>query len=185
MMTRSEAIDFIKSHVKNKNLLNHMIATEIIMEALAPNFGGDPIVWGMAGLLHDIDYDTTANDPSTHSIVGSKMLEDAGLSEEICYAVKVHNDYHGLPMNTALDKALHVVDPLTGLIVASALIHPAKKLAVIDPEFVCKRFRESGFAKGAKREQIIKCESVLNMSLNELVTIGLGAMQRRASEIGL
>ena len=184
-MNRSEALEVIGKHVKNKNLIKHMIATEAVMEALASKFGGEPERWALAGLLHDIDYDTTADDPSKHSKVGYAMLKEMGIDEDIAYAVQVHNDYHDLPRNTKMDSALHIVDPLTGLIVASALIHPAKRLDAIDAEFVYKRFHEKGFAKGAKREQMQKCEVELEMDLIELISIGLLAMQSRSAELGM
>ncbi|MCR4425387.1 MAG: HDIG domain-containing protein [Firmicutes bacterium] len=183
-MTREEALAAVKAHVKNKNLIKHMIAAEACMEALARKFGEDETKWGLSGLFHDIDYDTTADDPARHSVVGAEILEKLGVDPEIVYCVKVHNDYHGVPRLSLMDKALHAVDPLTGLIVASALIHPARKLAAINAEFVLNRFRESGFARGARREQIRRCEEI-GLTLQEFVEIGVTAMQEKARELGL
>ncbi len=183
-MTRDEALALVKAHVKNRNLIKHMLAVEAVMRRLAQRLGADEEEWSLAGLLHDIDYDATADDPAAHSQVGAEILERAGLPEHIVYAVKVHNHYHGLPRKALLDKALYAVDPLTGLIVAAALIHPDKKLASIDSEFVLNRYREKSFARGADRSVIASCDE-LGLSLAEFVSLGLDAMQSISKELGL
>ncbi|OPZ63872.1 MAG: tRNA 2'-O-methylase [Firmicutes bacterium ADurb.Bin506] len=183
-MTREEALTAVKENVKNKNLVKHMIAAEVCMRALARRMGSDEESWGLAGLLHDIDYDSVGMDPVRHSMVGAEMLSGMGVEEPIVYAVKVHNEAHGLPRVSAMDKALHAVDPLTGLIVAAALIHPSKRLAAIDTEFVMNRYGERHFAKGASREQIARC-SELGLELEDFVGVCLGAMQDAAEELGL
>ncbi len=184
MIAREEAMELVKGNVANKNLINHMLASEFIMRALAERFGEDPEKWGLAGLLHDIDYDSTYTDMMRHSKVGAEMLKEAGMADDICYAVLVHNDAHGEPRKSMMDKALHAVDPLTGLIVAAALVMPGKKLASVTSEKVLNRFKEKAFARGANREQIKTC-SDMGISLEEFVSIGLEAMQIRAAEIGL
>lgn len=183
-MDRDRALELVKENVANRNLINHMLATEFIMRALAARFGEDEDRWGLAGLLHDIDYDSTYTDLDRHSAVGSGMLRQWGLDEEICHAVLTHNHAHAEPRITLMDKALHAVDPLTGLIVATALVLPGKRLASVTPEKVLNRFREKGFAKGANRDQISAC-SELDLTLEEFVSEGLLAMQLRAGEIGL
>lgn len=184
MMTRDEAMVLLKSEVKQKNLIKHCIAVEVVMGRLAEHFSENVEKWALAGLLHDIDYDQTADDPARHSLIGSQLLAEKGLDEEIVYAVKVHNEVHGLPRKSRMDKALYASDPLTGLIVASALIHPAKKLHAIDTEFVVNRFKEKGFAKGVNREQIASCEE-MGLSLQEFISLGLEAMQNAHAELGL
>jgi len=141
--------------------------------------------WGLTGLLHDIDYEKVKEDLSQHSLVGAKMLEDLGIDKSICQAVKVHNEAHGIPPETLLEKALFVTDPLTGLIVATTLVLPSKKLADLSVENVLNRFKEKAFAKGAKREIIKKSEELLNLKLEEFVKISLEAMQKIAGELGL
>lgn len=183
-MTREEALRAVQANVKNKNLVKHMIAAEVCMKALARQLGADEESWGLAGLLHDIDYDSVGMDPVRHSMVGAEMLVGMGVADDITYAVKVHNEAHGLPRVTMMDKALHAVDPLTGLIVAAALIHPAKRLAAIDTDFVMNRFGERHFAKGASREQIARC-SELGLELRDFVGACLGAMQAASEELGL
>ncbi len=184
MLDRDYALKLIKSKVANKNLINHMLAAEFIMRSLAERFGQDADSWGMAGLLHDIDYDTTATDMGLHSKIGSEMLRAEGFAEDICHAVYAHNGAHGEPRVSEMDKALYAVDPLTGLIVAAALVMPGKRLASVSAEKVLNRFKEKAFAKGANREQIKAC-SDLGMSLEEFIGEGLLAMQLRAHEIGL
>jgi hypothetical protein len=183
-MNREEAYQLIKGEVKNKNLIKHMLAVEAIMKALAKKLGEDEEKWGLTGLLHDIDYEVTAKDPHRHSIVGANMLKEIGLDDEIVNAVRAHNDIHKIKRITLLEKALFCVDPLTGLIVAAALIHPDKKLASIDHNFVLNRFKEKAFARGAKREQIKKC-SELGFELEEFIKIGLLAMQNISEELDL
>ena len=183
-MNREAALKHVKENIKNKNLLKHMYATEAIMRGLAKRFGEDADTWGIAGLVHDIDYDETADDPQRHSLVGGEILEKLGYPEEIVYAVKAHNEVHGLERKDLIDKALYSSDPLTGLIVAAALISPKKKLDAIDEQFVLNRFKEKTFAKGANREQIKACAE-LGLTLEEFIHIGLGSMREIKNELGL
>ena len=183
-MNREEALAAVKANVSNTNLIKHMVAAEVCMRALARRFGEDEQTWGLAGLLHDIDYDSAGADAARHSLVGAEMLDEMGVDPDVVYAVRVHNECHGLPRLSAMDKALHAVDPLTGLIVASALIHPSRKLAAIDVGFVINRYHEKGFARGAKREQIALC-SELGMDLADFVGVCLEAMQQHAAKLGL
>jgi len=189
-MDRSEILELVKNNVTNKNLFKHCLAVEAIMNGLAVELntmqGGDlnEKNWAIAGLVHDIDYDATFDNPKQHSLQGAQLLKELGFDEDIVYAVKVHNDCHGLELKSKMDIALFAADPLSGLIVASALINPEKKLKAIDTQFVLNRFKEKLFAKGAKREHILYCER-LGLSLEEFVDIGLKSMQAVHSEVGL
>ncbi|BAF60895.1 predicted hydrolase [Pelotomaculum thermopropionicum SI] len=183
-MNRAEALSLLKKNLTSKNLFNHSLAVEAVMCRLAEHFGQDREKWGLAGLLHDIDYDRTKDDPDRHSLEGAEMLAGLGLPEDVVYAVKVHNHRHGLPRLSMLDKALYATDPLTGLIVAGALIRPEKKLAAIDVPFLMNRFHEKSFARGANRETIRTC-SELGLSLEEFLGLGLEAMQGIAEELNL
>lgn len=184
MLTREEAYQELTKYITNKNLLKHMIATEAVMIRLAKHFDQNQNSWGIAGLLHDIDYDETKDKPDVHSLKGAEMLQELGLPEEIVYAVKVHNARHGLPRQSLMDKALYATDPLTGLIVAGALIRPEKKLSVVDVPFLQKRFDEKSFARGANRQQIMAC-SELGLTLAEFLGLGLEAMLGIAAELEL
>lgn len=182
-MTRDQAWELVKEHVQNANLQKHILAVEAVMRRLARHFGEDEERWGLAGLLHDLDYGIT-KDPAEHSLIAGRMLEEMGLDKEIVDAVKAHNEYHGLPRETRMAKALYACDPLTGLIVAGALIRPEKKLEPLDAEFIMKRFGEKAFARGASRETIKAC-SELGLSLEEFIGMGIEAMKAIAGEIGL
>jgi len=184
-MKIDEALKILKENIKNQNLIKHSLAVEAVMKALARHFGEDEEKWAIAGLLHDIDYEKTKNNPQEHSLLGSKMLEDLGVEKDISQAVKVHNEIHGILPQTLMEKALYVTDPLTGLIVAATLVLPSKKIIDLKPENVLKRFKEKAFARGANREIIKKCQEYLGLSLEEFIGIGLRAMQNISQELGL
>ncbi len=181
-MTRDEAVAAVRENCGNKNLMKHMLATEAVMVGLSKKLGEDTEAWALAGLLHDLDYEDTVDDPDRHGLVSAERLGEMGVGEEIIHAVKAHNEH--VPRDSAMDKALYASDPLTGLIVAAALMHPDKKLAGLDVEFVMRRFRESRFAAGAGREQIAAC-SELGLSLEEFIGIALASMQGISKELGL
>lgn len=183
-MERAEALSLIKKHVKNKNLIKHMIATEAVMGALATRLGENEESWRLAGLIHDLDYDQTFNEPEQHGLLTVQMLQELDFPTDIIQAVRAHNCALGFPRESAMDKALYAADPITGLIVAAALIHPEKKLAAIDPQFVANRFGDKQFARGANREQIQAC-SELGLDLGQFIEVSLEAMQQNAKELGL
>ncbi len=184
-MERQEALDFMLENVQNSNLRKHILAVEAVMRRLAKRFDQDVEKWGLAGLLHDIDYETTKDSPDRHSVVGAEMLEEKGLAPEIVDAVRAHNDAHGLPRKTLMAKSLYASDPMTGLIVAAALINPAKKLSAIDTNFVVKRFAEKAFARGARREAMVGAKAELGLELDEFIGLGLEAMQGISGDLGL
>ena len=183
-MKREEALRLVKEEVKNKNLLKHMLAVEAVMRRLAGELGEDEELWALAGLLHDLDYDKTVDNPEQHGLLGAQILEERGLPEVLIQAVKAHNPALGVERRTPMDKALYAADPVTGLLVAAALVHPQKKLAAIDLEFVMKRFKEKSFARGADRGQIETCRE-LNLSLEQFLALSLEAMQSIAADLGL
>ena len=183
-MEREEALTLVKQEVKTKNLIKHMLAVEVVMRRLALELGQDEELWALAGLLHDLDYDKTVDQPEQHGLLGAQILEQKGLPAELVHAVKAHNEMLGVERQTLLDKALYAADPITGLLVAAALVHPQKKLAAIDPEFVMNRFKEKSFARGANRGQIETC-SELDLSLDQFIALSLEAMQSIAAELGL
>ena len=184
-MTRNEALKLLKENLPNQNLIKHSLAVEAIMRALAYHFGEDPEKWALAGLLHDIDYEKVKENLSQHSLIGAKMLEDLGLDKDICQAVKVHNEAHGILPETLIEKALFVTDPLTGLIVAATLVLPSKKIKDLTVENILNRFKEKSFARGANREIIIKCQELLGLELEKFIKIGLESMQGIDRELGL
>ncbi len=183
-LTRDQALDAIAANVENENLIGHMLATEAVMRALARRLGQDEEVWGLTGLLHDIDIELTEGDMEAHSRLGADIARDLGASEEVAQAILCHNWTHGIPCETLLDKALLCADPLTGLIVAGALVRPDRRLAGLTAQSLMKRFAEARFAAGANREQIAAC-SDLGLELEEFIGLGLEAMKDIAAEIGL
>ncbi|NLO83308.1 MAG: HDIG domain-containing protein [Clostridiales bacterium] len=183
-MTREDALKMVRENIKNKNLVKHALAVEAVMRELARRFGEPEDKWGLVGLIHDIDYEKTADNPSQHGLLGAQMLAETGLDEEIVNAVRAHNEALGYERVTRLDKALYAADPVTGLIVAAALVKPSKKLADVDTEFVLKKYKEKSFARGASREQINSCEE-LGLTLEEFIGLSIDAMQSIAGELGL
>jgi len=183
-MTREEALDSIKANIENQNMLKHMLATEAIMRALARRFGEDEEEWGLTGLLHDIDMELTEGDMSTHSKLGADLARELGASEAMAHAILCHNQAHGIPRESNLDKALFCADPLTGLIIATVLVRPDKKLAGVEAKSVRKKFKEKSFAAGANREQISQCAE-LGIELDQFLALGLEAMKGIAPQLGL
>lgn len=182
-MTRQEAYELAKSRFTNVNLFKHVLAVEAVMRALARHFGEDEEKWGLAGLLHDLDYEETKETPERHTLVTEALLRERGFDdEEVIHAIKAHNDR--VPRKSRMDKAIYATDPTTGLIVAAALMHPTKKLAGIDVPFILRRFKEKRFAAGANRDQIRSCEE-LGLTLEEFLDIALRAMQGISDELGL
>ena len=151
------------------------------MRKLAAHFGEDVELWGLAGLLHDLDYDQTAKDFPRHGLLTAEMLAGK-VDEKVIYAIKAHPGH--VPAVSIMDKALYAVDPITGLIVASALMAPEKKLANVDRDFVLRRYKEKKFAAGANREQIAAC-SQLGLTLEDFVQMCVEAMNGIAGDLGL
>jgi putative nucleotidyltransferase with HDIG domain len=183
-MNRKEALNSVKSNVENENLIKHMLATEAIMRALARRFGEDEEEWRLTGLLHDIDMELSEGDMATHSKLGADLVREMGASEAMAHAILCHNGAHGIPLETKLDKALFCADPLTGLIIAAALVRPDKKLAGVEVKSLRKKFKEKSFAAGANREQISRC-SEIGIELDDFLQLGLEAMQGIAADLGL
>lgn len=183
-MTREEALDSIKANVENGNLIKHMLATEAIMRAIARHLNEDEEVWGLTGLIHDIDMELTGGDMKEHSKLGADLARELGASEAMAHAILCHNEAHGIPMETELDKALFCADPLTGLIIAATLVRPDKNLAGLEAKSVKKRFKEKGFAAGVNRQQIAMC-SEIGFELDEFIELGLEATKGIAEDLGL
>ena len=181
-MDRQQAYQLAKSKFSNKNLFKHVLAVEAVMRGLAEHFKEDKEKWGLAGLLHDLDYEQTMNDPDRHTLITEEMLKDYQLDLEIIEAIKCHNDK--APRKKLIGKTIYASDPVTGLIVAAALMHPDKKLKSIDVDFLMRRFKEKRFATGANREQIKTCED-FGLSLEEFLGIALKSMQEIDKELGL
>lgn len=183
-MDRETALALVSERIPNRNLVNHCIAAEVIMEALARHLGlseTDVARWGLAGLLHDLDYAETAEDPERHARGAAEELADV-VDEEIVHAILAHARH--VELETDMDRALYAADPLTGFIVAAALVRPDKSLAGVEVRSLKKRWKEKAFARGASREQMDTC-TALGVTREEFLAVALEAMQERAEELGL
>ena len=181
-MTREEALELLKQHLHQPNLVKHCLAVEQCMRALARRLGGNEDTWGLAGLLHDLDYEVTEKSPELHTKETVKMLAPYNLPAEVLQAIQALAGQ--VPCQSAMDWSIYAADPTTGLIIASALMHPSKKLKAVDLDFLKRRFKEKGFARGARREEIEKCTN-LGLTLDEFLGICLEAMQAIDQELGL
>ena len=181
-MNRNEAFELVKKYLKNKNLVKHSLSVEACMRALAEKLGEDVEKWGLAGILHDIDYEMTEKDPEKHTVEAVKILEEYNVESDIIYAIQSHAGI--VPCKSKMDWAIFSIDPLTGLIIAATLMHPNKKLEDVDLGFIQRRYKEKSFARGAKREDIEQIANI-DMELAEFIAICLKAMQGISKELGL
>ena len=181
-MKREEALELVKKHLKNKNLVKHCLAVEACMKAAAAKLGQDVEPWGLAGLVHDLDYELTEKSPELHTTETVKILKELGIDPVVIHAVEAHAG-KGTCQN-AMDWSIYSIDPLTGLIIAATLMHPDKKLKSIDLEFVKRRYKEKTFAKGARREEIEECKNI-PMDLDEFIATCIQAMQGIDKDLGL
>ena len=160
MISREEAVSLLESKVGNINLRRHMLATESIMRSLASRLQKDAELWGLTGLLHDIDLEEVDQDPKRHAAVGAEWLSGK-LPEEAVAAVRAHNgEMLGVQRSSELDHALAAAEALTGLVVAATLVLPSKKLSDLKVKSVRKRMKEQRFAAGVNREIIKECEKI-------------------------
>lgn len=184
-ITREAAVSLLREHIQNENLFKHCLASEAVMKALADRLGEDREKWGLAGLLHDLDVEEVGYDLSRHTLEAERLLREKGVDEEIVLAVKMHNEVaHGLKRSDRFHHALAAGETITGLISATALVYPDKKLAGVKAKSIKKRMKEKAFAAGVNRETILECEK-LGIPLDEFAQITLEAMQGIAPELGL
>lgn len=182
-LDREEIIDSIHDNIQDKNMIKHMLATEAIMRALARKLGENEEEWGITGLIHDIDVELVEGDMSSHGKLGADIAQELGANETMAHAILCHNEAHGVPRETKLDRALFCADPLSGLITAAALVRP-DKISGLTTKSVMKRFREKSFAAGVNREQVAQCQEI-GLELEEFITLGIEAMKGIASELKL
>jgi hypothetical protein len=184
-LNRDDAYNLLTKYLKNKNLIKHSLAVEALMKALAKKFNENEQIWRITGLLHDLDWEMTQNEPEKHSLVAYEILKENGYPEEIAKAIKIHNHLHHLEPETLMEKALYSTEEITGLIVASTLVLPSKSIKDLTVTSILKRFKEKAFAKGVNRELINLTPQYLGISLEELTEIALKAMQEISKELEL
>lgn len=181
-MDFEDAKQLVFSKVSDPRLQKHCLAVSAVMRHLARRLGGDEGFWALAGILHDLDYEETLKTPERHGLVSEEWLKQYNLPAEVISAIKAHSNK--AERNTLMNQAIWASDPITGFIVACALIRPEKKLAPVEVDFAVKRMKEKRFAAGANRDQIRSCAE-MGLSLEEFFEICLKAMKEIAEDLGL
>ena len=185
MMKRDDAVELLKSFVKNDRMLAHCYAAEAVMRALARKLGRDEEKWGLAGLLHDLDVETCNADLALHTLETEKVLKEKGVEPEVIDAIVMHNEVNrDRKRSTEFEHALAAGETITGLIIATTLVYPDKKIASVKPKSVVKRMKEKQFAASVNRDIIMECEKV-GIPLDAFVELSLNAMREISDEIGL
>lgn len=184
-ITRDRALELLEHHLSNPNLVKHCLASEAVMRALAKHFSEDIELWGLTGLLHDLDAELTHGDLTRHTHETVRILRAEGVAEEIIEAIRLHNEAaHGDRRSVRFHHALAAGETITGLIIATALVYPDKKLASVKPKSVRKRYKEKLFAAGANRQVIAECEQI-GIPIPDFCDLCLEAMQGIADQLGL
>jgi len=183
MVLNRESLKVFLERVSDDKLVKHMLAVEAIMRGLAKRLGEDEDLWGITGLLHDIDYEETKDNPSRHGLVSAEILREH-LPEEAIRAIMAHNERTGIEAKTKLDIGLRAADALSGLIVACALVMPNKKIEEVKLSTLKKKFKSKDFARGVDREKIKLCEKI-GLELDEFLEIGLKSMKSISDSLGL
>lgn len=184
-MNRDQAIELLHKFIKSKNMLNHSYASEAVMRALAKRLGRDEGKWGLAGLLHDLDVELVKADMYIHGKETARILTELNVDPEIVDAIRMHNETSaGEKRSKEFQFALAAGETITGMIVATTLVYPDKKVASVKPKSVTKRMKEKKFAASVRRENIIECEKI-GIPLLEFVEISLKAMSGISDQIGL
>jgi len=182
-MDRDAAIGLVKEHVKKENNLKHMVAVGAVMRSMAARLGEDQARWENIGILHDIDFEE-CNGLQDHTLIARKLLEGV-VDGEAIQTIMAHNyENTGVVLDTPAKKALVASDAVSGLVVATALVMPSKKLADVKPESLAKKYRTKDFAKGCDRARISLCEGV-GVPLEEFLALALEGMKGVSSELGL
>ncbi len=183
-MKREEAIELVKKNIKKGNLFKHMLAVEAIMREIAIYLNKNEEKWSLAGLLHDIDFEITMNEPEKHGIVAEEILKGK-VDEKIIRAIKSHNfENTKIEAESEMEKALIAADSISGLIIACALVMPSKKLRDVKVETIKKKFKQKDFARNCNRNRILFCEKI-NIPREKFFEISLKALQKISNELGL
>ena len=184
-ITRDEALQLMKEYLKADNLQKHSLATEIIMRKIAQKRGENEELWGIVGLLHDLDFEETKDDMPNHTLKTEEILTKKGVSKEIIEAIKGHNAENlGYQRERPIDHALTCAECITGMVIATTLVYPDKKLASVKPKSILKRMKQKEFARSVNREYIKECEKI-GIPLEEFAELSLNAMRDISVELGL
>lgn len=177
ILPREQALELLHTHITNPRMIQHCLASEAVLRALALRLGHDPESWGQAGLLHDLDVEFTQANPLTHGPTAAQWLEELEIDPEITDSIRMHNEMAtGLPRTTLFQHALAAGETITGLISATALVYPDKSIHSVKAKSVVKRMKEKAFAASVKRENIMECTR-LGLSIDEFAELAVDAMQ--------
>jgi putative nucleotidyltransferase with HDIG domain len=183
MISRENALNLLNDNIQNANMIKHCLASEAVLRAIALKLNMDQDEWGLAGLLHDIDVEITNADPYQHGPYAAGML-DGLLSPEAVDAIVMHNEVAtGKERTTIFQHALAAGETITGLIMATAMVYPDKKLAPVKTKSITKRMKEKAFAASVKRENILECE-MIGIPIEEFAELSLIAMQEISDKLG-
>lgn len=184
MISREAAIQLLKKHVSSENMLKHSFASEAVLRGIAKKLGENEDEYGIAGLLHDIDVEITNADPFTHGQYAEKILKGK-ISDEMLDAIIMHNEIAtGKERSTQFQHALAAGETITGLITATTLVYPGKKISSVKSNSVTKRMKQKAFAASVKRENILECEKI-GIPLDEFVALSINAMAEISGDLGL
>ncbi len=184
-ISRDEALELLNKYIKNQNMIKHCLATEAVMRKLAKHFGEDEDIWGIAGLLHDVDAEITKGNLNIHTKEAQKILKEAGVKDFIIEAIMMHNEVAtGKPRTEKFHIALAAGETITGLITATTLVYPDKKLKSVKPKSIVKRMKEKAFAASVNRDIIRECEKI-GIPLPDFAKMCLEAMCEIDEVLGL
>jgi putative nucleotidyltransferase with HDIG domain len=183
-MKREEALKIVQEFVKNPGLINHMLSVEAVMRFYAEKLNGDIEIWGLAGLLHDFDWEIHPT-LEQHPQAGAPILRQRGVPEEVVIAILSHADHTGVLRQTEMQKALGACDEITGLVTAVALVRPSRSLYDLTASSVKKKWKDRAFAAGASREEIELTTAEFGVELWQHVDNVIVAMRRIAPQLGL
>lgn len=187
--SRADALALMESWTPSDSLRKHMLSVEAAMRAYAGHFGEDVERWGLAGLLHDFDYErypnATRESNAEHPAEGVRELRRLGYPEDMLEAILGHADYTGVPRVTPMAKTLFAVDELCGLITACALVRPSRSVNDLESSSVKKKMKDKAFARGVSREDVIQGASELGQELDAHIAFVITAMRACAQQLGL
>jgi putative nucleotidyltransferase with HDIG domain len=179
----------MQEYTSNESLRKHMLAVEAAMRAYADRFGEDPERWGLAGLIHDFDYERYPNASHSptdeHPSWGVRLLRERGWPEDILQAILGHATYCNVPRETQMAKTLFAVDELTGLVTATALVKPSKSVHEVETSSVKKKMKDKAFARGVNRDDVLTGAQELGVDLDSHISFVINAMRGAAEAIGL
>ncbi len=184
VMDRDNTVAFLRLHVKTEMLMKHLFTVESAMRGYARKFGEDEDLWGIAGLLHDFDWEICPT-PEDHPTFGAQILRDHGYPEEMVRAVLTHGDHTGIPRESRMEHTLYAVDELSGFIRAVALVRPSKSLDDVSPRSVRRKMKDKAFARDVNRDDIVRGAEELGVDLDEHIAFIVESMKPISGQIDL